>query len=90
MCLTHGLRPPDEAAIFVGADRVWVVRVWVLCQQRILRELLPIGWAVDQHNVHHFLFVQDGLEDPHVGLFAGAKLETIKEVLMEDSVLTVH
>lgn len=78
MCLTHGLRPPDEAAVFVVADRVWVVS-----QQRIFRELLLIGWAVDQHNVHHFLFVQDGLEHPHDGLSAGAKLETIKDVLMK-------
>ena len=75
VCLTHGLRPPDEAAIFKSADGVWVVS-----QQRIFRELLLIGWAVDQHGVHHFLFIEDGLKHPHDGRSTGAKLETMKEI----------
>ena len=70
VCPTHGLRPPDEAASSVGTDRVWVVS-----QQRTVWQQLITNWTVDQHHVHHFLFVQDGLEDPHDGLSAGAKLE---------------
>ncbi len=73
VCLTHGLRSPDEAAVFVCADRVLVIS-----QQRTDWGQLPIGWTVNQHNIHHFLFVQDGLIHSHDGLGSRAKLETVR------------
>ena len=75
---THGLRPPDEATISVSTDSGRLVS-----QQRISWDQLLIGWAVDQDSVHHFLFVQGGLEHPHDGLGAGAKLEEIKQDTMK-------
>lgn len=69
MSLTHGLRPPDDAAVSVRTDRVWIIG-----QQRITGELLLVLWVVDQHGVDHFLFVQVGPKHPQEGLSAGANL----------------
>lgn len=72
---THGLWSPDEASIFVSTDGVRLIR-----QDGILFEdlIVVIIWAVDQHHIHHFLFVQGGLEDPHDGLHVVANLEKKK------------
>lgn len=60
VCLTHGLWSPDEASISVSTD---VVRI--IGQSGIMFEVLVIILAVDQHSIHHFLFVQGSLEDLH-------------------------
>ena len=40
---------------------------------------------MDQHSVHYFLFVQEGLEHPHDRRSIGTKLEEIKQDLIEES-----
>lgn len=78
VCPTHGLWPPDEDVFFssVSTDGVRVI----IGQLGVLGEAPVIMWAVDQHGIHHFLFVQGGLEHSQDGRSTKAKLETNKEV----------
>lgn len=78
VCPTHGLWPPDED-VFVSSVSTDSVRV-IIRQLGILWEVLVIIRAVDQHRIHHFLFVQGRLEHAQDGWGTRAKLEANKQV----------
>lgn len=74
VCLTHGLWPPDEVSMSVSTDGIRVIR-----HLRIqVFEAFFVVWAVDQHSIHHFLFVQRRSENTHTGLLPRTKLKRKK------------
>lgn len=81
VCPTHGLWSPDEDVFFssVSTDGVRVV----IGKLGVLGEAPVIVRSVDQHSIHHFLFVQGGLEHSQDGWSTEAKLETNKQVSVE-------
>lgn len=78
---THGFSLPDDVAhlAIVAAHGACVAG-----QQRILRKLLVVFWAMDQHGIHHLLTVQGGPVNPHDWLSIGAKLTTTRDIEMEN------